>query len=205
MGKASTLTPTRHVWCRLGSYRDLERRGSSIQFDSIQFNSIRFIIAQTARGSISLLCRYCHRCLDPYGDHLFQCKYNKKILSDNIRDTIYTICLTLAPLAGFTHSPHSISCETSDLLPTFPTKCPADVGIHLRPLALSSTPNTPIDFLAVDITVTKTPAVTTDEPASQTNPVSEAHLHSLRRKLSHSADVHNPSTVVARTSTLVAS
>jgi hypothetical protein len=136
-------------------------------------------------------CHYCHRPLDPYGDHLFQCSYNKKILSDNIRDTIYTVCHTLAPLAGFTHSCHSVTRETSNLLPAFPTKRPADVGIRLRPSALSSTPKTPIDFLAIDITVTKTPdAMTAVEPASN-NPVTKAHLFSLRRKLSHSADVNN--------------
>jgi hypothetical protein len=66
------------------------------------------------------------------------------------------------------------------------------VGIRLRPSALSSTPKTPIDFLAIDVTVTKTPdAMTAEEPASN-NPVSKAHLVSLPRKLCHSAEVHNP-------------
>ena len=55
-------------------------------------------------------CRYCNHPLDPYGDHLFQCKYNKKILSDNIRDALFTVCSHLAPMAGFVHSKHSVVC-----------------------------------------------------------------------------------------------
>jgi hypothetical protein len=130
--------------------------------------------------------------LTPYGDHLFQCKYNKEIISDNIRDTIYTVCKALAPVAGCAHSPHVVTCETGNLLPTFPGKCPADIGIHIQPTALASTPHTPISFMAIDITVTKTPDATAVEPASQTNPVTKAHLFSLHWKLSHSSDVHNP-------------
>jgi hypothetical protein len=102
-------------------------------------------------------CHYCHKPLNPYGDHLFQCHYNKKILSYNIRDTIYTICHTITPLAGFVHSPHSISCKTGNLLPNYPGKHPADVGLHLRPSALASTPRTPIAFfMAINITVSST-------------------------------------------------
>jgi hypothetical protein len=54
-----------------------------------------------------------------------------------------------------------------------------------------SLPTPPIDFLAIDITVMKTPdAMTADEPAPlENNPVTKAHLFSLCWKLSHSADV----------------
>ena len=80
-------------------------------------------------------CHHCHHPLDIYGDHLFRCYYSKKVLSDNIRDTLYTICTNLAPLAGLVHSHHSVSCETGGLLPTHPTKRPADVGLALKPSA----------------------------------------------------------------------
>ena len=137
-------------------------------------------------------CRFCHKPFDPYGDHLFQCFYNKKVLSDNIRDTLYTVCSHLAPMAGFVHSKHAVSCEPAGLLPDHPAKRPADVGLLIRPAALSNPPSTPVSTVAIDITVTSSP--TTDPPARPTpqKPLTKAHLDSLRRKLSHSASVHNP-------------
>jgi hypothetical protein len=99
----------------------------------------------------------CTTPLDPYGDHLFQCYYSKKVLSDNIRDTIYTICSNLAPLAGLVHSKHAVTCETANLIPEFPGKRPADIGLRIKPSALASTPTHPVEYLAIDITVTKTP------------------------------------------------
>ena len=111
------------------------------------------------------------RPFDPYGDHLFQCFYNKKVLSDNIRDTLYTVCSHLAPMAGFVHSKHAVSCEPAGLLPDHPAKRPADVGLLIRPAALFNPPSTPVSTVAIDITVTKTPdEMTADEPASKTNP-----------------------------------
>jgi hypothetical protein len=134
----------------------------------------------------------CHTPLDPYGDHLFQCRYSKKILSDNIRDTIYTICTNLAPLAGLVHSKHAVTCETTNLIPEFPGKRPADIGLRIKPSALTSTPPHPVEYLAIDITVTKTPDPAPDRPALQTAPRNKAHLDALRRKLSFTQGVHNP-------------
>jgi hypothetical protein len=134
----------------------------------------------------------CTTPLDPYGDHLFQCYYSKKVLSDNIRDTIYTICSNLAPLAGLVHSKHAVTCETANLIPEFPGKRPADIGLRIKPSALASTPTHPVEYLAIDITVTKTPDPAPGRPALQTAPLNKAHLDALRRKISHTHGVHNP-------------
>ena len=138
-------------------------------------------------------CRYCKRPFDPYGDHLFRCYYNKKILSDNIRDAVYTICSNLAPMAQFVHSKHGVLCEPANLLPNFPGKRPADIGLTLRPSALACPPPHPVDFLAIDITVTKPPTSEPPAPAPKPTSLTKAHLESLRRKLTHSTpDVHGP-------------
>ena len=79
-------------------------------------------------------CRFCTP-LDPYGDHLFQCRFSKKILSDNIRDALYTVCTHLAPMADFVHSTHSVTCEPLGLVPEFPTKRPANVALHIKQTA----------------------------------------------------------------------
>jgi hypothetical protein len=144
-------------------------------------------------------CLYCHQPFDPYGDHLFRCKYSKKILSDNIRDTIYTLCSNLAPMAEFVQTKHDVSCETANLLPTHPGKRPADVGLCLRPKALPSKPDHPVNFLAIDITTTSPPvtqatAAATPEPARpipKQTPISKAHLDSLWMKLTHSQLVND--------------
>jgi hypothetical protein len=124
------------------------------------------------------------------GDHLFQhCNYSKKVLSDNIRDTIYTICTNLAPLAGLVHSKHAVTCETANLIPEFPGK---RLGLRTKPSALASTPTHPVEYLAIDISVTKTPNPAPDRPVPQTAPRNNAHLDALRRKLSHTQGVHSP-------------
>lgn len=134
----------------------------------------------------------CTTPLDPYGDHLFQCYYSKKVLSDNIRDTLYTLCTNLAPLADMVHSKHAVTCETANLIPEFPGKRPADIGLRIKQSALTSNPTYPVEYLAIDVTVTKTPDQAPGRPAPQTTPRNKAHLDAYRRKLSHTHAVHNP-------------
>jgi hypothetical protein len=102
-------------------------------------------------------CIHCKKAFDPYGDHLFRCKYSKKTLSDNLRDTVFTLCTNLAPMAGFMHTKHAVSYKTGNLLPDYPGKRPADVGLCLRPSAIPSNPPHPVNFLAIDITTTSPP------------------------------------------------
>jgi hypothetical protein len=153
-------------------------------------------------------CIHCKKAFDPYGDHLFRCKYSKKTLRDNLRDTVYTLCTNLAPMAGFVHTKHAVSCETGNLLPDYPGKRPADVGLCLCPSAIPSNPPHPVHFLAINITATsppqlddtpaqpQLPATAPDteppRPAHKPNPITKAHLDYLRLKLSRSQQVNNP-------------
>jgi hypothetical protein len=112
-------------------------------------------------------------------------------------------------MAGFVHTKHAVSCETGNLLPDYPGKRPADVGLCLRPSAIPSNPPHPVHFLAIDITTTSPPQLDDDtptqpqlpatapdtepaRPAHKPNPITKAHLDSLRLKLTRSQQVNNP-------------
>lgn len=120
--------------------------------------------------------------MDQYGDHMFRCNYNKVVLHNDIRDVVYVICEALAPGTGFTHSSYSVIRETPNLIPEQPTKRPADVGFPLCPSALSSPPPLPATYLAIDVTVPRSPALE-DRSDPTTNPTTKAHLHSIKKKL----------------------
>ena len=136
-------------------------------------------------------CRYCNKPLDPLGDHLFRCSYNKIVLHNTIRDTLYTICKQLAPMAQFTHSQHNVSRETPGLIPPQPNKRPADVGFQVRPTALSAQPPQPATFLAIDVTITTSPqlappgqpSASTDQSAPIITTMDKAHQNSIGTKL----------------------
>ena len=130
-------------------------------------------------------CPYCQHTLDPLGDHLFKCRYSKKGLSDDIRNVLYFITSSLAPLAKFVSSKHSVTCETGGLVSHFgfPNQRPADVGLHLQPSALRVAPPFPASFLAIDVTVTNCPDASETQPTNQNKLIQRAHLSSIRSKL----------------------
>jgi hypothetical protein len=129
----------------------------------------------------------CGQALDPYGDHFFSCrKHPKSTLSNACRDTIHTILATTAPLAGLCSSPYDVSIETPALLPTHPTKRPADVCITLSHSPQITVPST-FTRIAIDVTICKSPRHAPGLPAPLT-PVNlpKAHHTSARAKFTGS-------------------
>jgi hypothetical protein len=126
------------------------------------------------------LCRHCSRQCDQYGDHLFSCKYSKTPLHNAIRNTMYTLLATLAPLSGLVHNKFDILLEPTNLLPAHPLRRPADIAINLK-----SPTNSNSTLLALDVTVTPVPPHLPSQP-QLTNPpnIPEAHLRSIKGKLS---------------------
>jgi hypothetical protein len=117
----------------------------------------------------------------------------QEILSDNIRDTLYTICANLAPMAGFVHSKHGVYCKPTGLVPEYPTKCPADVGLLIRQTAPPHTMLIPVNTVAIDITVTSSPRHRKSSPAYFSNKLTYQGPSGLSAlKLSHSTAVHDP-------------
>jgi hypothetical protein len=134
-------------------------------------------------------CRYCTQLCDPYGDHLFSCKYSKTPLHNSIRNTLYTILSTTAPIAGTTHSKFDVLIEPTNLLPEYPLRRPADIALRLKtPTATQST------TLAIDVTITPVPTNFRSQPTlSQPSNLHAAHLRSIRSKLTGRThgNVHN--------------
>jgi hypothetical protein len=56
---------------------------------------------------------------------------HKTKLSNAIQDTLEKLLQALAPLAGFTDSPDSITIETPQLVPNDLQKRTANIGMHL--------------------------------------------------------------------------
>ena len=129
-------------------------------------------------------CYKCQRPLDPYGDHLYRCDYKKTPLHNQVRDALLVVCKTLATPAGFTYSKHGVRKEPYNLIPQLPNHQPADVYLHLKPSSLSAPPATPVQHLAIDVTITTSPNASEDQPDSIPNTLEKAHLQSIKRKLS---------------------
>jgi hypothetical protein len=97
-------------------------------------------------------CRHCKRICDPYGDHLFSCKFSKTPLHNSIRNTLYTILSTMSPIAGVTHSKFDVLIEPTNLLPQFPLRHLADIALRLKTPTSARTTT-----LAIDVTITPVP------------------------------------------------
>jgi hypothetical protein len=125
-------------------------------------------------------CRYCSRQCDPFGDHLFSCKFLKTPLHNAIRNTMYTLLATLGPLSGLARSKFDVLLEPTNLLPQHPLRRPADIAVNLKSPTMAKS-----SVLAIDVTVTPVPPHLPSQP-QLTNPInlSEAHLRSIRSKLS---------------------
>jgi hypothetical protein len=122
--------------------------------------------------------------LDAYGDIAFTCK-NKGPLSDSIRDGLFLVAQSLAPLATICNSPRNVHLEPMNLLPLHPLKRPGDVGIALPPPASSASPSA-YRYLALDVTVPAVPRVPAnphDLPESlEQHPLTKAHHDRTRSK-----------------------
>jgi hypothetical protein len=126
--------------------------------------------------------------LDPYGDHLFSCQAASKIpIHNRIRDTCFHILTKLAPIANITSNVTDIQLEPPNVLPSYPTLRPADIGLHLIPTPNLQNLHDSDPFLAIDVTFTPTPsppsltASSSDRPEKQTN-TTKVHDESARQK-----------------------
>lgn len=128
--------------------------------------------------------------LDPYGDHLFSCTgASKTPLHNLIRDTIFHITTKLAPLANLFSANTYVQLEPPNIMPTYPTLRPADIGIqlHSAPNMLANEADPP--YLALDVTFTHTPnlplntalSLSSDRTALQNN-TTKVHDDSAKQK-----------------------
>ncbi len=95
----------------------------------------------------------CGAPLDQYGDHFFHCKnFAKSRPSNRIRDALYLILRTLAPIAEFVSTGSDVLLEPHHLLAQHPSSRPADVALLLHP-SYPSAHNSPFKLAAIDITI----------------------------------------------------
>ena len=90
-------------------------------------------------------CRWCGKSIDPHGDHLFSCRFNKIHAHDSIRDTLCVILKQLGPLSGITNSSNDVQLEPEGLLPEHPAIRPADVLLTLASPTANGTKQIAID------------------------------------------------------------
>jgi hypothetical protein len=126
--------------------------------------------------------------LDPYGDHFFSCTaISKTPIHNRLRDTCFHILTKLAPLANLTTAPTDVQLEPPNIIPSFPTLRPADIGLQLIPKPNMNADPDSNPFLALDITFTHIPniqslnASSSDRPEKITN-TSKVHDDSARQK-----------------------
>ena len=104
-----------------------------------------------------LPCPTCKVRPDPYGDHYFSCaQYHKTFLHNSVRDALFLALQKLAPIAEITHTHLDVQFEPPGLLPTLPSKRPADVAIHLIPNAIKRIPLNH-HTVCVDVTIPPPP------------------------------------------------
>jgi hypothetical protein len=144
------------------------------------------------------ICR-AHTILDPFGDHLFSCTSASKTPIHNLlRDTCYHILTKIAPMAGLVTALTDIQLEPPNIMPTFPTLRPADIGIQLHQTHFNSNTDDNAPILALDVTFTHIPqpnapivAQSSDRPVSN-NPTNKVHDESAKQKFNvpHAYAIH---------------
>jgi hypothetical protein len=125
--------------------------------------------------------------LDQYGDHLFSCtSASKTPLHNHVRDSLYHILHRLGPIANLVRTSSDIILEPPNLLPTYPTLRPADIGIQLIPTPNYHSHQQPNPYLAIDVTFTHTPLLSSESSDShlppETKPIQQVHDVSTKQK-----------------------
>jgi hypothetical protein len=126
--------------------------------------------------------------LDPYGDHLFSCQAASKIpIHNRLRDTCFHILTKLAQIANITSTVTDVQLEPPNVLPSYPTLRPADIGLQLIPSPNAQNLHDSDPFLAIDITITPTPQLPSQKANSSDRPekyntISKVHNESARQK-----------------------
>jgi hypothetical protein len=138
--------------------------------------------------------------LDPYGDHFFSCTaISKTPIHNRIRDTCFHILTKLAPLANLTTAPTDVQLEPPNIIPSFPTLRPADIGLQLIPKPNMNATSETNPFLAMDITFThipniKLPNASSSDRPEKTTATSKVHDDSARQKIQRTTRFCNPLT-----------
>lgn len=146
---------------------------------SHRLSPIFFVTAMRQKLSLPLLLQpqqcLCDKTMDIYGDHAFSCTFfNKTTMHHRLRDTLFYIFQKLAPLSGLCLTEADVVLEPKGLLPSLPTRRPADIAIRLLPDALPHTTH-----LLMDVTSVSFPADTKDSNPSS---VFQHHQRQENRK-----------------------
>jgi hypothetical protein len=171
-------------------------RLSNNTFSIMLKRKLRLPLFPTHQPPVICHNRRCKKQLDPWGDHLFNHNcFHKSRLHNCIRDTIHHVVSSLGPMAGLCHSDKDITIETPALVPGYPDKRPADVGIAIIPSTLSPKPDLPISTIAIDVTCPQVTFESSPNAAtSQSHPtnkhLSEIHRSSIRTKFNGTSSGH---------------
>jgi hypothetical protein len=126
-------------------------------------------------------CPFCKKPCDIQGDHLFSCGFSKKCkpsLHNRIRNTLYTILLLLAPLAGLTRTTNDIQREPKNRIPDHPQRRLLDVVVDLM---------TPTKAAAISVGIDVTIPHISSSLSKKSYPsiplITRTHLASIHSKL----------------------
>ena len=104
------------------------------------------------------LCK-CGKPIDPCGDHFFHCRnYHKTSTHNAIRNCLFSLFKTIAPLSGACRCSQDVLLEPPNLIPSLPTtnSRPADVALHLIPNHFASLPPQHTT-ICLDVTIAPAP------------------------------------------------
>ena len=143
----------------------------------------------------------CGTSVDPFGDHLFQCRRICKIAVHNaIRDGFATALVPLLSSAGYILPSSKFEIEPQLFLPSDPHARPFDLAFHPDP---SSPPQIthacPFTTIGIDITIGSTPSHPTFDPTSSDvlstlTANADSHLQTYEKRKLGRANKTSPST-----------
>jgi hypothetical protein len=153
----SLLSPLTSIPLTSMSRRTPSNRFTNDEFRILLQRKLRVPIFSPTFHERQCTCRT-RPILDPYGDHFFSCTAASKTpLHNQMRDTVFHILSKLGPIANLVRTHTDVLLESPNLLLTFPTLRPADIGIHILPKPSYTSHESPEPYLAINITFTHTP------------------------------------------------
>ena len=148
----------------------------------------------TLRSRNTTHCPHCKSPMDPFGDHFFNCSYNKTTLHNSIRDTLCNVIKPLGKLAQWTTCDHDTDTELPALLNApFDKHRPADIGMSVLRAATNPPQDPPIKTVAIDVTMTPSPSHPSLPPATETKTLTKVHQEAMRLKLNGKHKIDNDS------------
>ena len=92
----------------------------------------------------------CGKTFDIFGHHAFSCvSFNKTPFHHRLRDTLFYVLQKLAPTAGLCLTETDVTLEPTSIIPTLPTRRPADVAIRLLPQTIPGATHLLIDVTSI--------------------------------------------------------